>query len=104
MEIKKNPKSNLENYSKIFMQIGLVLALFITYVAIEKKTYDRNIDAFGDVVMSAQMEEETVITERVEPVKPKADELTNKPPRLLKVEAWKTLVLLETVPPFAITI
>ena len=37
MEIKKNPKSNLENYSKIFMQIGLVLALFVTYAAIEKK-------------------------------------------------------------------
>ena len=41
MEIKKSPKSNLENFSKIFMQIGLVLALFITYVAIEKKTFDK---------------------------------------------------------------
>ena len=35
MEIKKSPKSNLENFSKIFMQIGLVLALFVTYVAID---------------------------------------------------------------------
>ena len=71
MEIKKNPKSNLENYSKIFMQIGLVLALFVTYAAIEKKTYDKNIGEFADVVMNSEMEEETVITERVEPVKPK---------------------------------
>ncbi|MBT3742235.1 MAG: energy transducer TonB, partial [Polaribacter sp.] len=28
MQIKKNPKQQLENYSKIFMQIGLVLSLF----------------------------------------------------------------------------
>jgi protein TonB len=39
MEIKKNPKSNLENYSKIFMQLGLVLALFVTYASIEHKNF-----------------------------------------------------------------
>ena len=71
MEIKKNPKSNLENYSKIFMQIGLVLALFVTYACIENKTYDRNIGDLGSVTMNAEMEEETVITEVKEPVNPK---------------------------------
>ena len=82
MEIKKNPKSNLENYSKIFMQIGLVLALFITYAAIEKKTYDRNIGDLGSANITAEMEEETVITERIEPVKPK----TPQPPAPEKIE------------------
>ena len=82
MEIKKNPKSNLENYSKIFMQIGLVLALFVTYAAIEKKTYDRNIGDLGSVSMNAELEEETVITERIEPVKPK----TPPPPAPEKIE------------------
>ena len=82
MEIKKNPKSNLENYSKIFMQIGLVLALFVTYAAIEKKTYDRNIGDLGTVNMNAEMEEEIPITERVEPVKPK----TPPPPAPEKIE------------------
>jgi protein TonB len=82
MEIKKNPKSNLENYSKIFMQIGLVLALFVTYAAIEKKTYDRNIGDLGDVVMNAEMEEEIPITERIEPVQPK----TPPPPAPEKIE------------------
>ena len=80
MEIKKNPKSNLENYSKIFMQIGLVLALFVTYAAIEKKTYDRNIGDLGTVNMNAEMEEDIPITERVEPVKPK----TPPPPTNVK--------------------
>ena len=71
MEIKKSPKSNLENFSKIFMQIGLVLALFVTYAAIEQKTYDKSYGDLGTVTMNAEMEEETIITERVEPVKPK---------------------------------
>ncbi len=82
MEIKKNPKSNLENYSKIFMQIGLVLTLFITYSAIENKTYDRNIGDLGTVNMNADMEEEIPITERIEPEKPKAP----PPPTPEKIE------------------
>jgi protein TonB len=82
MEIKKNPKSNLENFSKIFMQIGLVLALFVTYAAIEQKTYDKTYGDLGVVNMSAEMEEEVPITERIEPVKPK----TPPPPTPEKIE------------------
>jgi len=72
MEVKKNPKSNLENYSKLFIQLGLVLSLFVVYVSMENKTYDRNIDTFGDANMQNEEDEETIITERIEPVKPKA--------------------------------
>ena len=82
MEIKKNPKANLENYSKLFMQLGLVLALFITYVAIEKKTYDRQFGDLGDVSMNDEMEEEPPITERIEPEIPK----TPPPPTPEKIE------------------
>ena len=82
MEIKKNPKSNLENYSKIFMQIGLVLALFVTYAAIEKKTYDKTTSSLGVVNMNAMMDEDIPITERPEPVKPK----TPPPPAPEKIE------------------
>lgn len=72
MEIKKNPKSNLENYSKTFMQIGLVLALFVSYVAMEKKSYDKVYTVLGAVKMNADMEEDIPITERkIEPIKPK---------------------------------
>ena len=82
MEIKKNPKSNLENYSKLFIQLGLVLALFVTYVAMENKTYDRGIDAFGDANMQDLMEEDIPITERIEEIKPKAP----PPPAPEKIE------------------
>ena len=82
MQIKKNPKSNLENFSKIFMQIGLVLALFVTYQAIEQKTYDKTYGDLGTVNMNAELEEEIPITERVEPEKPK----TPPPPTTEKIE------------------
>jgi len=82
MEIKKNPKSNLENYSKLFMQLGLVLALFITYAAIENKTYDREFASLGDVNMNADLEEDIPITERIEEIKPKAP----PPPAPEKIE------------------
>ncbi|PIE99177.1 MAG: energy transducer TonB, partial [Polaribacter sp.] len=62
MDIKKNPKSDLENFSKLFLQLGLVAALFITYVTIENKTYDKsNVEAFGAADMGARLEEETVM-------------------------------------------
>jgi protein TonB len=82
MEIKKNPKSNLENYSKLFIQLGLVLALFVTYVAMENKTYDRVIDEFGDANMQDLMEEDIPITERPEIVPPKSP----PPPAPEKIE------------------
>jgi protein TonB len=72
MQIKKNPKANLENYSKIFMQLGLVLALLVVYLAIEKKTYDRVIGDLGPVVLNMEDDEQTVEIEQVKPpeVKP----------------------------------
>ncbi|PCH78219.1 MAG: energy transducer TonB [Flavobacteriaceae bacterium] len=38
MKPKKHPKANLEKFSVLFMQLGLVFALFISYVGIENKT------------------------------------------------------------------
>ncbi|AMC11045.1 energy transducer TonB [Lutibacter profundi] len=60
MEVKKSPKANLENYSKLFMQLGLVLALLVVYLAIEKKTYDRVIGDLGPVVLNAEDDEQTI--------------------------------------------
>ena len=41
MEPKKNPKSDLNRRSMIFFQIGMILMLFITWRAIENKTYEK---------------------------------------------------------------
>ena len=41
MELKKNPKADLESKRQIFLQIGLILSLSITVFAYEFKTYDK---------------------------------------------------------------
>ena len=82
MQIKKNPKANLENYSKLFMQLGLVLALLVVYLAIEKKTFDRVIENLGPVVLNMEDEEQTIEIEQVKPPEPK----TPPPPTPDKIE------------------
>lgn len=82
MQIKKNPKSNLENYSKIFMQLGLVLALLVVYLAIQKKSYDRQIADLGPVVLNAQDEEQTIEIKKIKPPEIK----TPPPPTPDKIE------------------
>ncbi len=70
MEIKKNENAKLENYSKLFLQLGLVLSLLIVYLGIEYKVYDREIDILQGVVNEEVIEEMIPITERIEQVKP----------------------------------
>ncbi len=70
MEIKKNENAKLENYSKLFLQLGLVLSLLIVYLGMEYKVYDREIDSLQGVVTEEVIEEMIPITERIEQVKP----------------------------------
>lgn len=70
METKKNDNVKLENYSKIFIQLGLVLSLVIVYFSLEYKTRDRNIDILEGNVNNDAVEEIIPITERMELVKP----------------------------------
>lgn len=84
MEIKKNPKQQLENYSKIFMQIGLVLTLYITYVCMEYKSYDiDNTSNLGVVSMIDEMQEDIPIVEvqKVDPPKQ-----NDPPPTIEKIK------------------
>ena len=50
MEIKKSPKANLENYTKLFWQLGLVLTLLTVYLGIENKTYDESADGLAFII------------------------------------------------------
>ncbi len=91
MQIKKNPKANLENYTKIFMQLGLVLALLVVYLAIEKKTYDRVIGDLGPVVLNIEDDEQTIEIEKIKPPEPK----TPPPPTPDKIEVVEDEVEVE---------
>jgi len=46
--VKKHPKANLENYSKVFAQLGLVLSLLIIYVLIQSKTFTNELSVLND--------------------------------------------------------
>ncbi len=70
MELKKNPKANLENYSKLFLQLGLALALLVIYLGVEYKTFDRSLSDLANVMGEEEIEEEIPITERIEQIKP----------------------------------
>lgn len=71
MDTKKNPRKQLENFSKIFFQIGIVLTLFIIYALIEHKTYERDYSSsLGDVTMVDEMQEDIPIV-NIQEIKPK---------------------------------
>lgn len=77
MQVKKNPKARLENYSKLFVQIGLVLTLFVIYQLLEVKTYESSLKNLGEVSMSDEDKEDIPIVIREEIIIPK-----NTPPPL----------------------
>ena len=63
MELKKNPKADLTKKSILFLQLGLILVLLISYVAIEWKTYEKAVYDAGQLNLGELEEEEIPITE-----------------------------------------
>ncbi|MGY5846316.1 energy transducer TonB [Salegentibacter sp. HM20] len=63
MEPKKNPKADLSRRSVLFLQLGLILVLFITWQAIEWKTYDKEAIDTGQLNLDDLDDEEIPITE-----------------------------------------
>ena len=75
MEIKKSEKANLENKKLLFIEIGLIISLAITYVAFEWTSTETNVstlEAEADVVL----EEEIIpITQETPPPPPAAPKI-----------------------------
>lgn len=74
MELKKNPRKKLENYSRIFFQIGIVLTLFIIYISVEHKTYEKDYSSgLGELTLVNELEEEIPIVnmKEIKPPPPK---------------------------------
>lgn len=63
MEPKKNPKADLSRRSVLFLQLGLILVLFVTWQAIEWKTYDKDAIDTGQLDLDDLDDEEIPITE-----------------------------------------
>jgi len=70
METKKTPKADLENKKRIFLQIGLAIALLAVLVAFEWRTYERAIRDLGGLDMVIIEEEDIPITRMETPPPP----------------------------------
>ncbi len=70
MKPKKNPKSDLNRRSMIFFQLGMVLMLFITWRAIENKTYDKSDISQNQMQYDDDLEEDIPITNTPPPPPP----------------------------------
>lgn len=85
MESKKNSRSNLENFSKMFLLLGLVLALFISYSSIEIKSKEEATKVYNDESSKSIKEEEIPETEqKMEETKP--ENLPPPPPVLEEIK------------------
>ena len=94
MEVKKYPNASLENYSKILIQLGLVLSLFIVYEFISLKTYPNSIkELVGSVVGDEDTEEIIEIKIVVPESQPAAKAVI--PDEIVKVE--DEIEVIETV-------
>jgi protein TonB len=70
MEAKKSPKADLENKKRIFLMTGLVIALGITLVAFEWRTYERSVVDLGMLEIDFIEEEDIPITRPETPPPP----------------------------------
>lgn len=70
MLAKKSEKASLGAFSKIFFQLGLLLALVVIYTAIEWRTFDRSVDELASLNVQEEEVIDIPITERIMEVKP----------------------------------
>ena len=65
MQVKKNPKADLSKNSNLYFSIGLAIILFISWRAIEWKTYDRSGYGYEALNIDDEDDEEVPITEQI---------------------------------------
>ena len=70
MELKKNPKADLEKLRGTFTLTGLVLSLFIVYSIVNWKFYDVQAAQLGQLIVEEEEEDIIPITEQNTPPPP----------------------------------
>lgn len=70
MEAKKTQKADLENKKRLFLQIGIILAMVAVWTAFEWKTYDRTVVDLGVLDIEIIEEEDIPITRQETPPPP----------------------------------
>lgn len=85
MQVKKYPNAILENYSRILIQLGLVLSLFIVYEFLTMKSYPRQVKELSGTLINIDDVDKLI---EVKPVEVEAQPETKValPEKILKVE------------------
>jgi periplasmic protein TonB len=65
MQLKKNPKADLTKNSSLYFAIGLAIVLFISWQAIEWKTYEKTGYGYESLNVEDEDDEEVPITEQI---------------------------------------
>ncbi len=69
MEIKKNPKVDLEKWRMVLFEVGLVVSLIATYLVFQIKSGEKQENVLGDLG-DIKVEEEIIPITRMKEVKP----------------------------------
>ena len=86
MDAKKSDKVRLENYSKLFFQLGLALAMFVVYLSVEHRSYNRSLNELVYNFVNEEDVEDIPITEQIEQIKPPPPPPALAPERIEIVE------------------
>ena len=65
MQLKKNPKADLTKNSSFYFAIGLAVVLFVSWQAIEWKTYEKTGYGYESLNVEDEDDEEVPITEQI---------------------------------------
>lgn len=65
MQVKKNPKFDLNRNSALYFVIGLTIVLFLTWRALEYKTYPKDMETLNMAMAEDDLKEEVPITEAI---------------------------------------
>jgi len=85
MQVKKYPYAILENYSRIFIQLGLVLSLFIVYEFMQMKSYPREVKELVGTLVAIDDSEQIVEFKPIEVEIKKTTQIL-MPDKILKVD------------------
>jgi len=103
-ELKKSPRQQLEKFSTIFMQLGLVLVMFIVFISLEYETEQtavlvnpehNQVTEFIDFETPPIYQREVIVKEVIPEVKVKMTKLINKPEIVDNIEELKKPEIIE---------
>lgn len=85
MQVKKYPNAILENYTKILIQLGLVLSLFIVYEFLTMKSYPREVKELSGTLLNIEDIDKLIEVKPIE-MEAKPETKVTLPEKILKVE------------------